>query len=297
MNIGRLQYLTSLAFIVLLLSGFIAKSQEYPIYITDEGHMVVEVNLVDTIKGNFILDTGAGVNVLSTSMFDKVKKYAEKAGYFTGFRHDGDRLNGELFTIPSMSVGEFIQNNPIVGIYPPLDDFGIDGLLSLKFFEDQPFTIDFKQSKLVLAKEVAQDIQADGSFTLPISVKQHADILLDIFIPIRLNDEITMLAEFDTGSGYGAFIVNPGYVKELELDTASAVAQPYVTQLSGEKRTDYIYTLNSIMIGEGSASLRKENVRTIFREGLIYNALMGSGMFRDMKITIDIPNRIFVVHP
>lgn len=295
MNIDLLGQRTTLAFLGLLLLSFSVKGQQYPIHITEEGHIIIQVTLSDSIKGNFILDTGAGINVLSARMFGRVKEYAQKSGYYTGFRHDGDRLDGEVFTIPSIAIDRFKQINPIVGVYPPLDDFGIDGLLSLKFFEHQPFSIDFKNGELSFLEKEEMQPTVDGAIRIPISVKQDANLLLDIFIPIRLNDEINMLAEFDTGSGYGAYIINPEYVNDLRLDSALAKPQPYVTQLSGEERTDYIYTLKSIAVGE--TPLRKENVKAIFREGLIYNALIGSGMFREKKITIDIPNRSFIVHP
>ncbi len=268
-------------------------AQEYPLMILEEGHLLVEVKLSDSITGNFILDTGAGANVLSANMFKKVSSDAKRAGYFTGFRHDGDRLDGEVYTIPSLAIGEVTQKDPVVGVYPPLDAMGIDGLLSLKFFEDKPFTIDFVNGKLIFLNSEEVKGLTPEAVVLPISVYQHTNVSLDIFIPIQLNDRIDMLAEFDTGSGFGSYIINPGYIKELDLDPSLSKTQPYVTQLSGESRVDTIYELKSISMGE---ELMEEDVAVIFREGLIYNALIGSGMFRDRKVTIDIPNRNFIVH-
>ncbi len=281
---------------VLLIVPFLTNAQEYPIHIMEEGHIIVQVNLSESITGNFMLDTGAGVNVVSGKLFEKIKLTTKNAGYFTGFRHDGDRLDGKVYVIPHLKIGNAIQENPIVGVYPPLDDFGIDGLLSLKFFEEKPFTIDFVNKKLIFidVTEVKQ-LQANN-LVLPISIYQHTNVLLDLFIPVKLNDSITVMTEFDTGSGFHSFIVNPGYINDLNLNPETITTQKYTTQLSHEERVDSIYNLASISVGNGEKEIKLEDVTAIFREGMVYNALMGSGMFKDKKVTIDIPRKLFIVH-
>lgn len=273
----------------------LVSAQEYPIFITDEGHILVQVRLADSLTGNFILDTGAGANVLSEKMFTRIQSQAQKTGYFTGFRHDGDRLDGPVYKIPYLAIGDIYQHAPIVGVYPPLDDFGIDGLLSLKFFEDKPFTIDYVNQKLIFHATSLSVNESNKRITLPLSIYQHTNVLLDIFLPIRLNDNVEVLAEFDTGSGFDGYIINTNYIQDLGLDTTKVTYQPYTTQLSGEHRTDHIYELESIAVGGVDNALHKNNVNAIFREGLIYNALIGSGFFKNRSITIDIQNRILIV--
>ncbi|WP_271764681.1 pepsin/retropepsin-like aspartic protease family protein [Aquimarina algiphila] len=273
----------------------ISLAQEHPIHIMEEGHIVVQVQLSDSIMGNFILDTGAGVNVLSGKMFKKIASQAVKKGYFTGFRHDGDRLDGEIYEIPYLAIGKVKQTHSIVGVYPPLDAMGIDGLLSLKFFENKAFSIDFKNHKIAFVEvEMAKSL-AKKHTTVPIELYKHTNVMLDIFIPITLNDNTTVLAEFDTGSGYDAYMLNPGYIDDLKLNKTELSTQKYKTQLSGEERIDSIYTLNSISVGKGNKEVKKNEVTVIFRKGMIYNALIGSGLFKNNTITIDIPNRTFII--
>lgn len=274
----------------------ISNAQEYPIHIMEEGHIIIQVQLTDSITGNFVLDTGAGVTVLSGKLFNKVSSQAKKKGYFTGYRHDGDRLDGEVYEIPALAVGAIQQFRPVVGIYPPLDAMGIDGLLSLKFFEDKPFSIDFKNRSIAFIDNEQSLVLAKNNTALPLELYQHTNVMLDIFIPITINDSTEVLAEFDTGSGYDAYIVHTGYLNDLNLNPTEGRPQTYETQLSREKREDVIHTVNSIAIGEGEGMVRLTDVAVIFREGLIYNALVGSGMFKNKIITIDIPNRTFIVH-
>lgn len=284
-----------LTIILSLLIPLLSMAQEYPVYILEGGYIVVQVELSDSVTGNFVLDTGAGANVLSEKMFKKVASEATKKGYFTGFRHDGDRLDGEVFEIPYLSLGEQKQVKPIVGVYPPLDAMGIDGLLSLKFFEDKPFSIDFKNQKIkFLSNDESKQLAAIHT-TLPLLLYQHTNVMLDIFIPITVNDNVELLASFDTGSGYDTYLLNPGYITDLKIDESELSKQEYVTQLSRDERTDKVANLSTISVGEGSKKIENKDVHAIFREGLIYNALIGSGLFKDKIITIDIPNKTFIV--
>ncbi len=286
-------------FICLILLVFrLTFAQEYPVQITDEGFIIVEVKLVDSIKGNFILDTGAGAIVLSGKTFEKIKGSAENAGYFTGFRNDGDRLDGEIYRIPSLAIGDVIQNDVLIGIYPPLDDYGVDGLVSLKFFEDKPFTIDFKNKKIRFVKSIS-DFYDDNKFTvLPITLQSQTDFSLDMFIRVCINDGVSVNAEFDTGSGYKTFLVNPYYMKQLGLDTMNMTSRSYTTPISGHKLSEHAYNSDSVNICSDGNSLQGKTlskVPTVFREGLIYEALIGSFLFKDSDITIDIPNkRMFI---
>lgn len=283
--------------VVLLASlPFGTHGQEYPIRIMEEGHIVVQVALSDSIIGNFILDTGAGANVLSGKLFDKIASQAIKEGYFTGFRHDGDRLDGELYEIPYLAIGAVKEPKPLIGVYPPLDAMGIDGLLSLKFFENRPFSIDFKNRKITFINDHEARTLAKHSTTVPLELYQHTNVMLDVFIPITINGTAEILAEFDTGSGYDTYIVNTGYLNDLKLDPAEGSTQVYKTQLSGKERMDVIHTLNSVTVGAADEAIEIKDVVGIFREGLIHNALVGSGLFRDKTITIDIPNKVFIIH-
>lgn len=271
-------------------------AQEYPLYLTEGGHILTEVTLNDTLKANFVLDTAAGVTVLSAKTFKKVKAAAEETGYFTGFRHDGERLSMPVYQIPSISIDDITQQDVTIGVYPPLDDYGIDGLISLTFFEEKPFSIDFRNKTLSLVNSQELAHLAESSTVLPISLQQKAGVSLDIFIPICLNNKVEVLAEFDTGSGYGSFLINPYYIKKLGLDESEAETQSYTTPISKTELTDTIYSLDSIGICLDEIALHQTDATVTFRENLIYEALIGSALFKDKKITIDIPGRRFIIH-
>ncbi|WP_375559361.1 aspartyl protease family protein [Bernardetia sp. OM2101] len=283
--------LLSLLFVLSITTSF---AKEYPIMITPEGHIVVEVTLQDSVKGNFILDTGAGLIVLSSKMFEKVKESSQNAGFITGFRSDGDRLDGELYSISSIAVGEEIKEDVKVAVYPPLDNYGVDGLLSLKFFEDKPFSIDFQNNKIRFLEEKECNKLAENNRILPISISSHTDTSLDIFVRVCLNDEVSINAEFDTGSGYNTFLINTYFEKNLNIDTSSVKVRPFKRPISQTEVQDKIVQLNTISLcKDEKRSIEKPTV--VFREGLIYEGLIGSSFFKNSKLTIDILNKRMII--
>ncbi|PHN00740.1 aspartyl protease family protein [Flavilitoribacter nigricans] len=274
------------------------KAQEYPIFVTDQGYILVEVTLCDSVRANFILDTGAGANVLSQKTFDKIAGTAEESGHFTGFRHDGDRIDGIVYDLPSLAIGKKQQHHTRVGIYPPLDSYGVEGLVSMKFFEDKPFTIDLKNKRLKFPQADELEALAAGGTVIPLSFGIHTDIALDIFIPLCLNDNTQVTALFDTGSGYGGLILHPYYLSRLGIDSSAVETRPYRTPISQKDQEDRIAALRSVDLCDplAPADLEMKDVRATFRDGMIHEALMGSGMFRDRAFTIDIPGARMIIH-
>lgn len=268
--------------------------QEIPLTITDNGYIFVDVVLNDTAKSRFLLDTGAGITVVSDKVFQRVKSSLAPGGHFTGFRHDGDRLDGEYHFLPSLSVGSLKHERVPMGVYPPLDTYGIDGLVSMKTFEDRPFTIDFRNKRLILETVESLKARTERSDVLPLLLNTERDLMLDIFVRICLNDSVTLEAELDTGSGYDTFLVNPYYIKRLGLDTTGARSRPYKTPISGQTLRDYILRIPSVAFC-GSSGLRVTEQNAIFRQNLIYEGLIGSGFFKDKEVTIDIPGRKLMV--
>lgn len=279
--------------ILLSLAAVITHAQEYPIHIMEEGHIVVGVMINDSIPANFILDTGAGVMILSGKMHQRISDQVSPVGYHTGFRHDGDKISGEIFEMPSFAIGNERVENLKVGVYPPLDGMGIDGLVSLEFFENKPFTIDYANSKLIFRDKAAlADLSKIGE-TGPLEFHRNLDVSLDISIPICINDKVQVNAQFDTGSGHNLYVVNPFFMEQLDMNESNTEASTYTTPISGTEIADYISRENTVQVCGTSASITSS---IVFREGLIMEALVGSGLFKDGAVTIDIPSGQFIVH-
>lgn len=279
--------------LMLLVSLQLSYSQPLPLSITDNGFIFVDVTINDTVKSKFLFDTGGGLTVLSGKLYEKIKATTKPGGIFTGFRHDGGRLDAELFSIPSLSMGSITQKNVAAGVYPPLDEYGIEGIISLKTIENHPVIIDLKNKTLtIIDKEALKDL---GAVEIPIKLISQLDIALDMFIPLCINGSVTVDAEFDTGSGYDALLLNPYYMKSLGIDSSASEKREYRSPVNGTVTIDRMATLSAVELCGSLTLVKGENIRAVFREKIIYQGLVGSGMFKDRAFVIDIPGKRLLV--
>ena len=74
--------------------------------------------------------------------------------------------------------------------FPELDGYeSFDGILSLKFLEDHPFSIDFPSQRIILETPASvAEIQKEAE-AVPIYYHAYTDVTLDVFIPLVLNEE------------------------------------------------------------------------------------------------------------
>lgn len=282
-----------LAILFTLITSLSIHSQEYPIHVIEEGQIIVQVTLNDSINGSFILDTGAGIHVLSGKMYEKIKATIHESGFVTGFRHDGDRLDGKLYTIPSMAIDNQKVINLEACVYPPLDGMGIDGLISLKFFENKPFAIDYVANKLIFYNDDDFKETIKNKTKIPIELISHGDRILDMMIPIALNDTTKLYALFDTGSGHNTIILNPYYLEKLNLKADTLNVSNYKKMISGEEKKQWIIEIDSLKLVGSDNVLAQPTVR--FKEDLIYEGLIGSRLFADGMVFFDIANETLYI--
>jgi len=276
--------------LLILLLKFNALAQEkISIQLLPEGQIIIPVTLNDSIKCSFILDTGAGINVISNKIYQRIKNTATEYGFYTGFRHDGDRLDGELYTLPSMSIGNQKARNVSVGVFAPLDNMGIDGLVSLKFFEDKLFSIDYQKQEVQFYTQQAFENYKKDMEEIPIEVIKHGNKSLDILLPFKLNNAISIDAVFDTGSGHDSYYINPYYIEKLGYNRNQLEQIYFKKFISKEENKDWIGTLNSFRLENSSYELKDISIK--FRQDLIYEALVGSQIFANSTVAFDIEHK------
>lgn len=268
-----------LIFHLILFYNDVFAQTEIPLDIdnTNGGYIFLKVKINGTDTAKFMLDTGSGITVFSSDLFSKYN--LKEAGLHTGVRHNGESITGMLYTLPSLSVGNFTKSNIIIGSYDALQN--CDGLLSMDYFRDTPFTIDFVNKKLIIETSASLSEIKKHAERIPIKLKPNGKNELDFFVHICLNDSIAAEAEFDTGAGFCMLMLNTSYLRRLNIHPENEAKQDYGY---------YVYETNLPLLKYcGFNKLQQENVFAGFKEGLIYDALIGSGMFRNSKLTINIP--------
>src|SRR6185369_17135775 len=108
-----------------------------------------------------LLDTGAGINTLSDVVFARLGDRARDTGTHTGTRHNGERIPGAVWTVPSLTLGALRKRDVVVGRFAPP---GADGMLSMDVFRDQPFALHPRAGALALeATSDLREIEASAA--------------------------------------------------------------------------------------------------------------------------------------
>jgi hypothetical protein len=276
-------------FLLGILALFVSTSVAFgqttvPLEIADGGYLYVHVRVADDVEAKLMLDTGAGINTLSDAIFEQLGDRARDAGTHTGTRHNGERITGTVWTVPSLSLGALRKRDVVVGRFAPPN---ADGLLSMDFFRDQPFTLDLRAGTLTLESASHLRELASSAASIPIRLKPNGPFELDFFVRICVGDSVTAEAEFDTGAGFNMLMLQPGYLRRLGI---SPDAKP---------RGAMEYYVYSTFLPEvhycAAPAVRSARQFVGFKDGLIYEGLVGHGAFRDRRLTIDIPGRRMLV--
>ncbi len=125
----------------------------------------------DSIVGKFVLDTGIGVKLISKSLCEQLKCKIKSS-------HTGKRMSGQDVTVPisevkSMSFGSMRQTEVPVGVFDMeqlMPGTGIDGFLSLGFFKDNAFTVDYKNKILTIESDSSLQKAKVSGVTVPIQI-------------------------------------------------------------------------------------------------------------------------------
>jgi len=124
--------------------------------------------------GDFILDTGGGISVISPSL-------AEKAGCMPWAQITGFRLTGERLTMPrcddlAIDAGGVALISPSAGVFDlstllPPDAPKVEGLIALDSLMAHPFTLELKVGRLTF--ETAESLVARTAGATEIPIRYH----------------------------------------------------------------------------------------------------------------------------
>jgi hypothetical protein len=287
----------SLVFFSLLFfsSSFSQTTGFIPFEMLKSGHILVNAK-VDGIEGKFIFDTGAGITVLTKKFFEKLTNKAPQDGGFTCFRATGERLDIDLYQVRDFELGSYKQPVQIVSYF----DFnipGIDGIISLKLLEQQPFTIDYKKS--VIRFETGKSLAAlkKTGTVIPVQCDWSRDKALDIFAYFKVNDTLALQMSLDSGAGNDVFRFNTKYLKALGIDVNDTVAVKKYERKS-EMNESFVSTIYSVTVKKLAAAanpaINITGIKAQFVDGLIYDGIMYINWLGS-QLSIDLPGKQIIV--
>ncbi|MDR4890700.1 MULTISPECIES: hypothetical protein [unclassified Chryseobacterium] len=236
-----------------------AFSQKMPISVLPSGHLVVGAE-IDGKKGNFIFDTGGGIN-LFLGNFSKGLEPKETYNYLTAFRATGEKM-----TIPLFKSKEIIFNGKkFKDTWYSTHDMemkGIDGLISLPMLYDTEFIIDYTTNELIFPKE-----KLNGKKVMDIQLSTNADQSMDITTYVLLNNKYKINVLLDSGSGKDSFWLSERLMNTMNIKKEGLNVVEKKSEFNPDLTTKF-YKSDIGSISTPFATVEKPKV--FFVDGLIY---------------------------
>lgn len=257
------------------------KPTSIPFTTNSDGLIILPATLGGTIPVHVILDTGAGLDVFAPSLIEKL--HGKPTGQFTGFRMTGERIDIPLFVIPELSVGPLVVKDAVAGSWDVLDKVHFDGIISLRDFRHQPFTIDFINKVVVFETANTLAKRRSPGDVSPLEFDDQRGISLSAFAHFLLGGQ-TVQCEVDTGSP--AATLSTRYMVPLGIEKDSKDVQKHEGRtIAGAMETRYETTVAGISL-KASPGVSVANPRVSFSD-IIYDCVVGVDFWSGKIVTFD----------
>jgi hypothetical protein len=251
-------------------------------------HLVTVPVRVDGSEACFVLDMGIGLTLV-TDAFARRIGCEPGAATFSGRRMSGQEVTVPLADGPEIAVGGFARREPAVGVldmrgFPPALA-GIDGFLSLAFFESAPFTVDYGRSLLVLETPASLDERARSGAVVPLRLERDGPSLC-AFVDLALPGAGVIEVEVDMGSD--SLILD----ERLAPEVGVRLDGPGVRRVEGCDETGNAYTRSFARL-EGPIRLAKaphaaQRDPDVMFQRIVYDGLVGDAFLRNFVLTYDL---------
>lgn len=263
------------------------------------GHMLkVSANVADK-NVLLILDTGIGVNLISKSFCSQLK--CKIQGSVTGKRMTGQSVTVPMSKVDSLQVANLKQLDVAVGVLdfnnflPKTKEFaGVHGYLSLNFFENQPFTIDYKNKTLIFETPESLNERLKDSDVVPL-IKKYEDGALTVQIKVKTPIQKVLTMQLDLGTNIT--IINNKYLNGFKplLDEGSIKRESFIDE-TNFKQSRFYLKLDGV-INLHSTRLTSQKNPTLMFQNIIYDGMLGNDFFKDKVVTYDLESSRLIISP
>ncbi len=236
-----------------------------------------------------MLDTGAGLSVISSALADKAGCVG-LGSPVTVHRMSGQPLSIELGRAGPVELGTHRCDDVPVGIFDLAGLAGfaeVDGLLSLSHFRSVPMTIDYGAGVLAIEDDESAVRRADLGFAVDVHV-DYDGCVTELMLDLNLPSGRTITVEVDTGSEL--VTLNEPLAADADVDLAGGSVRTYEgTDETGYEFTRHFATVAGDISIAGAPQLRVTGAEAMFQK-IIYDGLVGDRFLRNFTTTYDLPN-------
>lgn len=274
----------SITLIVLISLITLELKAQIPFEQDPSGHILLKAK-INGVEGKFILDTGAGLNVLFKKFAQKTE-YIKTNNFFVGHRATGEEIVAELCTIKTMDIDAYSFTQQQFTVYD-MELGDADGLISLLPFMNTPITFDYNKKQIFFQRKLKTKKSID------IQIADYAGNAVDIFTEIRINDTLNIQAMLDSGAGSNSFWFSSRLFAPLNLKSDTFRNMPRKSEIKKGVQS-YFYIGNIKKIETTNKLMQLEKPSVAFVDGLIYEGKTSLDWLGKV-LTIDIAKKkIFV---
>lgn len=260
-------------------------------------HLITVPVTIGGANARFVLDSGIGPTIVADS-------FAEAAGVrplgssFTGRRMSGQEVTLPLARAPSLAVAALRHEDMVVGVLDmsgfPDEIRELGGFISLTFFAETPFTVDYCRGEIVL--ETAESLATRRAQGAELDLRlEHDGPSLTAFCRLTLPNARSVWTEVDMGSD--ALILDERLAPELGVDlSGEAVRAVEGVDETGHEFTRFFTRLEGRVYADGAPGLAQEGPDVMFQR-IIYDGLVGDAFLRRFAVTFDLPRGQMVLAP
>lgn len=228
-----------------------------------------------------IVDLDAGVDVLSAKAAKALGVTVTRR--YTNWRMEGERVDGDIGMLPSLSVGTLqIPSAPAI-IWSGLDGSGIDGLISATAFRNRPVTFDYTAQQLTPEDQTSFARRTRSAAKVPIELADDREISLGIFAWFDFGRGQRGLCEIDTGSQ--GYFLDRRFAAKLGVN----LDDPRLKRIKGPAGERIVATIPQVALA-GVPPSAIAAPKAVFTD-LIYDCNVGNEFWHGRAFTLDTPNR------
>jgi len=241
-------------------------------------HLVVVPVVLDGVERSFVLDSGIGVTVVRDSISDCTLTGAS----FTGRRMSGQEVTLPLAVASSLEFAGITRPDFEVGLLDlsgfPRELAHIDGFLSLSFFSEHSFAVDYGRRTIR---------SGNGSAGVSVDVEVVRDgPSVTVFAPLSIPGGRSIEVEVDMGSD--CLILDERFAAE----TGARLEGLGVRVVDGTDETGHLYTrrftrLPGMISLGGRTELVQDDPEVMF-QSIIHDGLIGHAFLRRFVVTWDL---------
>ena len=255
-----------------------------------QGHLFSVPVTIGDYQTHFILDTGIGINLISSKLADKLG-CPNTGVVFRGQRMSGQTVSVPLSWLPGLAVGTSRQQFVTCGVFdfkgflPATPAFSkIEGFLSLRFFQHVAFTVDYEHLQIVIETDSSLKQRLERGTQVALELDDDQGVSLTAFALLQLPGSRTAKVEVDTGSD--SLILHKRFMAALGVSPD----QKDVKTVRGKDETDHSFVRYFANVNAGKISLggfERTPGRVMFQD-IIHDGLIGDEFLKHYTVTYDL---------